>query len=264
MSRLPITVCMISGAEERGIARALASVADWTSETIVVLNDDVRDRTEEICRRHGAVVVREAWKGYLGQTVSAAAKGSQPWQLTLDADEAVTPELRREIEALFAAPARLESCVAWSMPRRLWFMGRWLRHGDCYPDRKTRLWKRGRAVWGGSEPHYRLEVDGPVGRLRGDLLHYGVESIGGQLAKYGRYAELFRIETAQSGRRFSRFAIVSRPAWRFLRGYVFRGGFLDGWPGFCYAVMYSISVFARYARLQEAERETAVPREDSC
>jgi glycosyltransferase involved in cell wall biosynthesis len=264
MSRLPITVCMISGAEERGIGRALASVADWTSEVIVVINDDVADRTEEICRAHGATVFRERWKGYLGQTASAASKGSQPWQFTLDADEAVTPELRAEIEAVFADARRLESHSAWSMPRRLWFMGRWLRHGDSYPDRKTRLWKRGRGVWGGAEPHYRLTIDGSTGRLHGDLLHYGVESIGAQLAKYGRYAEVCLAREPAGGKRHSCFAMVSRPAWRFVRGYILRGGFLDGCPGFCFAVMYSISVFARYARILEAEREGNVSRKASC
>lgn len=255
MNRLPVTVCMISGAEERCIGRALASVSDWASEIIVVLNQEVTDRTEEICKSHGAVVLREPWKGYLLQTRSAASKGSQPWQLTLDADEEVTPGLRAELFDLFANPARLNLHDAWSMPRRLWFMGGWLRHGDCYPDRKTRLWRRGRAEWGGNEPHYRLEPLGSTGQLRGDLSHFSVESIGVQLGKYVRYSEMFLCQVEERGASIPAASVLLRPVWRFVRGYFLRLGFLDGWPGFCYAVMYSISVFVRYARVLEVRRE---------
>jgi len=255
MSRLPVTVCMISGAEERCIDRALASVSSWASEIVVVLNEEVTDRTEEICRTHGACVIREPWKGYLLQTRSAASKGCQPWQLTLDADEEVSPHLRTELHQLFADEARLNSHDAWSMPRRLWFMGRWLLHGDCYPDRKTRLWRRGRAAWGGAEPHYRLEPQGSVGKLGGDLLHFSVESLGVQLGKYVRYSEMFLRQVEERGSRIPASSVLLRPVWRFIRGYFLRRGFLDGWPGFCYAVMYSISVFVRYARVLEVRRE---------
>ena len=97
MTRLPISVCMISGAEAHRIGRALESVAAWASEIIIVLNEDVRDGTEEIAKKYGAILFREPWKGFIGQKNSAAAKASLPWLLNLDADEIVSPELAVEI-----------------------------------------------------------------------------------------------------------------------------------------------------------------------
>ena len=106
--KLPVSVCLISGAEASRIGRALASVASWAAEIVVVLNAEVADDTEAIATRHGARVYREPWKGHVAQKNSAAAKATQPWVLGLDADEAVTPGLVAEFASLFADPARLE------------------------------------------------------------------------------------------------------------------------------------------------------------
>src|SRR5437667_5569524 len=139
MNRLPISVSMISGAEAGRIPRALESVAGWTSETVVVLNEEVRDGTDEIARAQGAKVFREPWKGHVAQKNAAAQKAAQEWILGLDADEAVSRELREEIQALFAAGERLAPFAAFSFPRLTKFCGRWIRHVDWYPDRGTRL-----------------------------------------------------------------------------------------------------------------------------
>jgi glycosyltransferase involved in cell wall biosynthesis len=159
MNRLPISVCMISGAEARRIGRALESVAGWTGEIIVVLNEDVRDGTEEIALKHGAKVFREPWKGHVAQKNSAANKAGQDWILGLDADEEVSAELRQEIATTLQNPAAAVGKAAFSFPRLNYYCGRWIRHGDWYPDRKTRLWRRGKGRWGGEDPHDRLEVE---------------------------------------------------------------------------------------------------------
>ena len=130
MNRLPISVCLISGVEAHRIGRALESVAGWTSDIVVVLNEDVRDGTEEIARNHGARVFREPWKGHVAQKNSAAAKAAQPWILGLDTDEVVSPELREEIVRRFARPGGAEPFAAYSFPRCTFYLGRWIRHGD--------------------------------------------------------------------------------------------------------------------------------------
>src|SRR5262245_967085 len=118
MKKLPVSVCIISGAEAHRIGRALDSVAGWASEIIVVLKADVRDGTEEIAKPRGDRVCREDWKGHIAQKNSAAAKATQPWILGLDADEAVPPELSAEIAAQFETPAQMEPFAAFSMRRR--------------------------------------------------------------------------------------------------------------------------------------------------
>ena len=151
MKQLPISVSMISGAEAPRIGRALESVAGWTSEIIVVLNADVKDGTEAIARKFGARVFPEPWKGYVAQKASAAAKARQEWVLGLDADEVVSPELRQELEGLFAENQGAQAFAACSLPRLTKFCGRWIRHGDWYPDRVRRLFRRGAARWAGEE-----------------------------------------------------------------------------------------------------------------
>lgn len=141
-SPLPISVCLIAGNEAHRIRRALESVAGWTSEIIVVLNDDVSDGTDKIAAEFGAKVFRELWKGHIAQKNSTAQKASQTWILGLDADEVVSGELKSEIQGLFARPEQFSDIAAFSFPRCTYYCGRWIRHGDWYPDRQIRLWRR--------------------------------------------------------------------------------------------------------------------------
>jgi glycosyltransferase involved in cell wall biosynthesis len=258
MNKLPISVCLISGAEAQRIGRTLESVAGWTSEIVVVLNEDVRDGTEEIAQQHGAKVFREPWKGYVAQKNSAAQKVTQEWVLGLDTDEVVSPELRQEIQGLFATRDKLEPFAAFSFPRLTLFCGRWIRHGDWYPDRGTRLWRRGRAEWAGGNIHEKLQVNGPTGKLRGNLLHYNATRIDEQISKITLYSDAFALDALQQ-RRAGWFGLMIRPGWRFLRAYIFRLGFLDGWQGLIIAQLTAFYTFLRYAKVREAQ--TQVPTE---
>ena len=256
MKRLPISVSMISGAEAGRIGRTLESVVGWTSEIVVVLNEDMRDGTEELAQQRGAQVFRESWKGYAVQKNSAQAKASQPWVLGLDADEVVSPELCQEIQALFTAPGRLEPFAAFDFPRLTMFGGRWIRHGDWYPNRGTRLWRRGRAEWGGGQVHEKLQVNGAIGKLRGNLLHYTAARIGDQLPKIITYSDEFVRDALQQHRRTSWLDLAIRPGWRFLRAYFLRLGFLDGWQGYYIAWMTAFETVTRYAKLREAQADS--------
>ena len=246
---------MISGAEAHRIGRALKSVSDWAGEIVVVLNQEVNDGTEEIARQLGAVVFREPWKGHVAQKNSAAAKAREEWILGLDADEEVSPALRDEIEAALADGRRTEPFAAFSFPRRSWYCGRWIRHGDWYPDRKTRLWRRGRARWGGIDPHDKLEVEGQIGKLKAELRHYSNESIAGQITKITPYNANFARQHAAAGGPAGFFELAIRPFWRFVRAYVVRLGFLDGWQGFYIAALSSFSTLTRYALVREARQQ---------
>ncbi len=251
--RLPISVCIISGAEAHRIGRALESVADWVSEIIVVLNEDVKDGTDTVAAKFGAKVWREPWKGHIAQKNSAAKKASQPWILGLDADEVVSALLRTEIEQLFERPNVGTPFVAYSFPRCAFYCGRWIRHGDWYPDRQTRVWQTGRARWGGIDPHDKLFVDGSVGKLRGDLQHFSNDSINRQIQKIVPFSDEFVRQHSVAGRRTGVFDLVVRPGWRFLRAYCFRLGFLDGWPGYYIAWLGAFSAVTRYVKLREAK-----------
>jgi glycosyltransferase involved in cell wall biosynthesis len=249
---LPISVCMIASAEASRIGRALESVGGWVAEIQLVLNEEVRDGTDEIARRLGATVHREPWKGHVAQKNSALAKATQPWVIGLDADEVVSGTLTREISALFVDRPRLESRAAWSFPRCSEVCGRFLRHGDWYPDRQTRLWRRGTANWVGEDPHDKLNVQGRVGRMRGDLLHYPIQSLNQQLGKIPSYTDAFVRQRLARGQRAGWPAFVLRPWWTFVRGYFLRLGFLDGWQGYYVARMNAFTTLTRYTKLREA------------
>lgn len=246
---LPVSICIISGPEARRIGRALESVAGWAAEIILVLNQDVADGTDEIATQHGARVFREPWKGFAGQKNSAAEKATQPWLLNLDADEVVTPELAAEIAATIGSPSI--SHAAYDFPRCTFYCGRWIRHGDWYPDHVLRLWRNGSARWAGEEPHARLVVNGTIGRLESDLHHFTNDNIAAHIRKIIPYSDDF--VRARAGKVLSPgFAgLAFRPFWRFFRAYFLRLGFLDGWQGYYIAWVSAFSVVTKYARLLE-------------
>jgi glycosyltransferase involved in cell wall biosynthesis len=257
--KLPVSVCLIAGNEATRIRRALESVAGWTGEIIVVLNDDVNDGTDKIAAEFGAKIFREPWRGHIAQKNSAAQKAGGDWILGLDADEAVSPELRAEIQKLFSEPEKLRRFAAFNFPRCTFYCGRWIRHGDWYPDRQTRLWRRGAAEWGGVDPHDKLIVRGKIGRLRHELLHHNAESIDRQISKISRYSEDFLRDAQARGHSASWFDLFIRPAWRFVRGFFLRLGFLDGWQGCHIAWMTAFYTATRYAKVRAAQESKTTP-----
>ncbi len=248
--KLPVSVCIIAGNEALRIRRTLQSIAGWAGEIIVVLNQDVSDGTDKIAESFGARIFREPWKGHIAQKKSAADKAVHPWLLGLDADEEVPPALQAEIAR---AVTEANDFAAFSFPRCTQFCGRWIRHGDWYPDRQTRLWRRGQACWGGVDPHDKLMVQGRVGRLQSDLLHDNAETIDRQIAKISSYSEDFLRDALAHGRGANGFDLTLRPAWRFGRSYFLRRGFLDGWQGLFIAWMTAFYTATRYAKIHAAQ-----------
>ncbi|NIY13545.1 MAG: glycosyltransferase, partial [Nitrospinaceae bacterium] len=177
--RQAISVCITAGNEEDNIRRCLESVT-WADE-IVVVDSFSKDRTAEICREYTNLVYEHEWLGYIGQKnlVKDLAKG--PWILFVDADEAVSPELRDEILHAFDNGDN-ERYVGFEFPRIVHYLGRWIRHGDWYPDVKLRLFQKSRGQCGGKEPHDQISVDGPVKRLKGHMYHFTYTGISDQIA----------------------------------------------------------------------------------
>jgi len=259
MTKLPISVCIVAGNEAHRIRPALDSVKDWTSEIILAIDDQVKDGTNDIGAAYGAKVVSQPWRGHTAHRNFASSHANQPWLLAIDADEVVSEKLRDEIIATFQKHAGANRPAAYSFPRLSYFAGRWIRHGDWYPDRKVRLWRKTAGQWEG-DPHEKLVLQGEVVRLRADLFHYSNENIDQMLSKIEVVSTLF-VRQSQSRRRSAGWTdLAIRPFWKFFRAYIIRLGFLDGWPGYFIAWINAFSTVARYAKvIEQAEAKARQP-----
>ena len=252
--RLPLSVCMMAGNEAQRIRRALDSVAGWVAEIVVVTDDKVTDGTGGIAQSYGAKVFCRPWEGHAVHRNFASQQATQPWLFALDVDEVVSPGLQEEIARLMAkADARPDAPAAYGFPRCTFYHGRWIRHGDWYPDRKIRIWRRESGRWEGS-PHEKLVVQGRVEWLSGDLLHYSMESLEHQIKKTISTADYFLQQCRTRGRRVGFVDLAFRPWWSFFRSYCLRLGFLDGWQGYVIACMTAFYTFLRYAKVFVAQK----------
>ncbi len=249
---------MISGAEAGRIGGALESVADWTSEIVVVLNEDVRDGTEEIAQRHGAKIFREPWHGFREQKNISLQHATQPWVLCLDADEEVSPELRKAIHEFFSDGGS-ERFVGAYFARKVWFLGRWITHGDWYPDYVMRLLKRGAGKWEGSPEHCKIELSNNADKLLGDLHHYTNPTINSYVQKMSYFGDIFLQRQLEAKTAWSAPSVIVRSGWRFFRAYFFKLGFLDGFPGFFIAASTAYATLVRHSRLYEHLHSDAPP-----
>ncbi|HEY6001206.1 MAG TPA: glycosyltransferase family 2 protein [bacterium] len=248
--RATLSVCVIAGNEEDRIAGCLASVA-WADEIIVV--DSVSaDRTAEIARASGARVIVREWPGYVAQKNFALEQATGDWVLCLDADERISPRLAEGIRGVLAGDGG--AFAAYRMARRTFHLGRWILHGGWYPDRKVRLVRRGRARWGGIDPHDRLEPDGAIGDLAGDIEHYTYRDIADHLRTIDRFTTVAARELHARGRGGALRGMLLHPPAKFLKMYLLKAGFLDGAPGFVIAVLGGYYVFLKYAKLWELRR----------
>ncbi|MEO7933513.1 MAG: glycosyltransferase family 2 protein [Chthoniobacterales bacterium] len=247
---LPLSLIILARNEERNLPRLLASAADLASE-ILVVDSGSTDRTREIAVAAGARVISQDWLGMAQQRRFGLAQAAQPWALCLDCDEELSPELGQSIGEFFSR-AELETTVGASCARKTWFLGRWITHGDWYPDRQLRLVRRVAATVSGRGGHDKIEVAGPVARLAGDLHHYSFADMADYLRKMNRFSDEHAAEARARGKRWSLAAAVTRPWWRFFRAYVLRRGFLDGFPGFWIAAATAFYTFVRHSRLYES------------
>jgi glycosyltransferase involved in cell wall biosynthesis len=244
-----LTATVIALNEEANLDDALRSVA-WADEVIVV-DSGSTDATVAIARRHGARVETRAWNGYSAQKNYAASLASHDWILSIDADERVPRELAAEIRTLIdAGPDR----PGYRVPRVTWYLGRWIRGTDWYPDYQLRLYDRRAGEWNGRRVHESVALREAPGRLRHELQHYAYRDVSHHLATIDRYTTLAAEQWQAEGRRVSLAGLLIHPAAAFLRNYVLRRGFTQGAPGLIVSILNSYYVFLKLAKLYELSR----------
>jgi glycosyltransferase involved in cell wall biosynthesis len=249
VSRQPFSVVIITLNAAGQLAACLESAA--FADEIVVVDSDSSDGTAEIAVARGARVIQKEWLGFGPQKQFAVEAARHDWVLCLDADERVSEHLRASILAVLAAPA----AQAYAMPRCNRFLGRWLRHGEGYPDWSLRLFDRRHACWSDDRVHEKVLAHGPASRLEGDLLHDSAESLAGYLDKQNRYTSMQAEALFKAGDRASMAQLLLSPALRFLKFYFLRLGFLDGVAGLIHILIGCCNSFFKYAKLMAMQRE---------
>ncbi len=246
-----ISVCITAGNEEDNIRRCLES-STWADE-IVVVDSFSTDGTLDICKEYTPRVYQHEWLGYIGQKNLIKDLATGPWILFLDADEEISPGLRDEILEEFRT-GNSADFAGYQFPRLVRYLGRWITHGDWYPDMKLRLFRKDKGECGGKEPHDRTTVNGRVKRLNNPLYHYTYTGISDQLSTMNHFTSISAQGKYDEGRRFGVSDLLFRPLFRFLRCYILKQGFRDGLPGLIIATVTGYGVFAKYAKLWEIER----------
>jgi len=244
---MKITATVITFNEEHNIAAALESLA-WADE-IIVVDSESTDHTVEIARRFTDRLLVRPWPGYSAQKNFAAEQASNDWIFSLDADERVSPELTTSILELEKGAAPKQA--GFEMPRRTFYLGRWIKYSGWWPDHKVRLYDRRRARWRGDFVHESLEVNGRVNRLNGDILHYTVRDAAEHHLRMDRYTTLAAEELCSRGKRASLGSLLVSPVVVFLRSYLFKLGFLDGIPGLAIARFAAHYEFLKNLKLWE-------------
>lgn len=256
MKNFPITLVVITLNEEKAIERCIRS-APFVDEVIVV-DSQSHDRTVEIAKSLGAKVTVEPWRGYAKQKIFATSLAKNNWVLSLDADEALSPELVTEISTLLALPAFGQSKEpdAYMMPRLTYHLGRWLYHNGMYPDYQTRLFNRATAEWLDTNVHEKI-IAQRVQKLKSPIFHWSFENIAHQIETINKYSSLRSKDFQAKGKKFSIFMMMGKFISKFFETYVVKQGFRDGVPGLIIAVVSAFATFLRWAKLYEMEKGTS-------
>ena len=244
----PLSVVLVVHNAEAQLPACLASVP--FADEVVVVDSGSSDGTAACAGQHGARVVQRDWMGFGLQKQFAVAQARNDWVLCLDADERVSPELERSIRAALEAPV----APVYRMRRRNRFLGRWLSHGEGYPDWSTRMFDRRNAAWSDDPVHEKVLYSVTPGTLAGDLLHESAEDIANYLQKQNRYSTLAAQQLFERGHIGGAFQLVLSPFVRFTKFYILRLGFLDGLPGLVHTSIGCASSFMKYAKLIELTR----------
>ena len=250
--KVKISAVIITYNEERNIERCLKSLVDVADEVIVV-DSYSTDRTEEICRKHNAKFIKHRFIGYSEQKNWANLQAESPYILSLDADEALSERLRASI--LKVKNNWTHDCYFFN--RMTNYCGKWIRHTSWYPARKPRLWDSRKVSWGGMDVHEKLFLQKGASSLflKGDLLHYSYYSVSEHVIQIDKYSTLMARSYYESGRRVWNFSIIFHMLWRFIKDYLLKAGFLDGYFGFVVSVISAHEVFLKYVKLRNIYRE---------
>lgn len=241
-----LSVAVITHNEEEDIRDCLESVK-WADE-IVVIDSSSTDKTVEICRRYTDKVFEKEWSGFSNQKNYAIDASTNPWVLVIDADERITEGLREEIRGILNDDT---ACDGYFIPRKNYFLGRWIRHGGWYPDYSIRLFRKDKGRFEQREVHESVRINGKTARMKNPLEHYTYRSLSEYLQRMDRYSTLAAREMAGGGRKAGPGSIIFRPVFTFIRMYVLQQGFREGIYGLVLSALYSYYTFVKYAKLWE-------------
>ncbi len=247
---LPLSVYMVTYNNAATIEKALASVVGWAPELVVVDSQSTDGAIDIICR-YTDRLYQLATTNMAEKYGYAQELCTSPWVLFIDADEWLTPEIKAEIEGVLAGQTPYDGFM---VRRKNFYLGRVIGYGGWYPDHEIRLYRKDKGRWQGGI-HAKVHVDGKVGRLSSYYMHTPYTDIGHQIRTVDRYSGAFAEDMAASGRRFCALNMIGRPLFRFLRDYIFKGGFRDGVPGLIIVASTMYYVFMKHARLWELEKK---------
>ncbi|MDD5262314.1 MAG: glycosyltransferase family 2 protein [Methylacidiphilales bacterium] len=245
---MKISACIITLNEESDLPRCLASLKPVADE-IVIVDSGSTDRTPFIATDHNARFIRHDWEGYVAQKNFALQKATGDWILSIDADEELSPELRDEILKLKEAGKDPEA-TGFDVSRVVFYENKWIRFGDWYPDRLVRLFRRDRARFEGGAVHERLEIQGPVQSLKGELYHYTYRNLADQMACIENYSTLWASSAFKEGKRAGLLTPYLHAIVRFLRAFILKGGFKGGLLGWRIASLNAREVYLKYKKLR--------------
>lgn len=245
--KVSISAVIITLNEERNIGRCLDSLQGVADE-IVVVDSYSTDGTEDICRAYGVRFIRHRFHGHIEQKNWAILQASHPYVLSLDADEALSYELKSSILRV----KENWTHDGYQFNRLTSYCGKWIRHTTWYPSKKLRLWDSRKGNWGGMNPHDRFLLAKGASRkfLKGDLLHHSYYSVDEHLKQINSFSSILARSYFEQGRKTHKVVIFFAPLWRFIKDYVFRLGFLDGFYGLVISVNSAHEVFLKYVKLR--------------
>jgi glycosyltransferase involved in cell wall biosynthesis len=244
-----VTVTIITKNEAAHIGAAIDS-ASWADE-IIVVDSGSTDDTMALAAAKGVRVESRSWTGWVDQKNFAASLAANDWIFSLDADERITPALAHEVKGLLSGDP---PCAAYKVPRVTFHLGRWIRTTDFYPDFQTRLYDRRAARWDGQYVHESVKARGPVSRLSQELQHYSYTDLRDHLDRINAYSSLAARQMYERGRRARAFDLFAQAPAAFLRNYLLRRGILDGSAGLVLSMVNAYSVFLKFAKLWELQR----------
>ncbi|CUT04494.1 glycosyltransferase family 2 protein [Candidatus Chrysopegis kryptomonas] len=246
-TRKTLSVAIIAGNEEKNIGDCLESVK-WADE-IIVVDSESKDKTVEIARRYTDKVFIRKWEGYAPQKQFAIEQASCDWILSLDADERVSPELREEIEKILENETEYDGFY---IPRRNFFLGKWIKSCGWYPNYQLRLFKRGKARVTQRKVHEGFVVDGKVGYLKGDIIHFTHPTLKETLAKINEYSSLSAEEKAHR-KKVKSYDLILHPLAAFLSHYIIKRGFKDGVYGLMVSLIHAMTNMQTYMKIWEIQ-----------
>ncbi len=246
-----LSVVVITKNEQDRIRRCLESVK-WADE-IIIVDALSTDRTVEICRSYTNRIFKREWDGFISQKNYALSLAGKDWILSIDADEQLSDMLIPEIKAVLNLQSH--NCVAYSMPRRTYYLGRWMMHSGWYPDKKVRLIKKGTGKWGGTEPHDTLEVNGNICSLNSDILHYSFRDLSHHIKKLNYFTDSAAIELIAAKRHIRISDMLIHSSGMFVKMFLIKRGYKDGIQGFIAACVSAFHVFVKYAKAWERQQD---------